>query len=197
MSGKRDRTGDVGAVLAAERMVVFGPSGSGKSSLTSRLGEAVGLPVIELDALMHVAPGWQDASEDVFLEGIRAAMAEAGNRWIVDGNYSESWGLTLGQADVAIWLRLPFPTVYSRLVRRTLRRVWTGEALWGGNRESFRQTFLSRNSMLLWGITSWKRHHRKARAALRECEARVVVLRSADEVEAFAQEIERVAGLRR
>jgi hypothetical protein len=38
--------------------------------------------------------------------------------------------------------------------------------LWGGNRETLRQAFLSRDSMLLWGLTGWRPHHRAAARAL-------------------------------
>ena len=61
----------------------------------------------------------------------------------------------------------------------------TNEVLWGVNRESFRKGFLSRESILLWGITNWRRHRQTTRAQLRAVKAAgapVVVLKSPDEV---------------
>lgn len=50
--------------------------------------------------------------------------------WICDGNYtSKVPDLILPQADLVIWLRLPFVVVYWRLLTRTVRRVWTEETL--------------------------------------------------------------------
>jgi hypothetical protein len=40
-----------------------------------------------------------------------------------------------------------------QLLIRTLLRSWTGESLWHGNRESWRLSFASRDSVLLW---SWQ-----------------------------------------
>ena len=50
------------------------------------------------------------------------------------------------------------PSVIRRLVRRTLWRTATRQELWGtGNRESWRNAFLSRQSILLW---AWRTHER-------------------------------------
>ena len=91
-------------------------------------------------------------------------------------------------ADTLIWLDLPLPLVMWRLLRRTVRRVATQEELWGtGNRESLRNAFFSRNSILLWAL---KTHHRNRERFAIECEVlarekQVVRLRSVREVERF------------
>lgn len=61
------------------------------------------------------------------------------------------------------------------------------EPLVGDNRESWRMTFASRQSILLWGITNWKSHARKIAQTLNVIshEAPVIELRSAQEVEEF------------
>jgi len=48
-----------------------------------------------------------------------------------------------------------------RRIMRTIRRVITREPLWGGNRESIRMSFFSRDSILLWVLTSYgpRRHN--------------------------------------
>jgi hypothetical protein len=46
-------------------------------------------------------------------------------------------------------------------LRRTFRRAVSREALWHGNRESFRRSLLSRDSILLWVITTFHRKRRK------------------------------------
>jgi hypothetical protein len=109
---------------------------------------------------------------------------------VIDGNYSAVRDLILPNAETVVWLRLPFPIVYARLVRRTLGRAWTHEPLWGVNYETWREIFLSRESMLVWGIRRWREHHRKTRAALREARAlglRIIVLRSPAAVGAFLE----------
>lgn len=71
--------------------------------------------------------------------------------WIVDGNYqSRVKGLTLQRADTIIWLNLPFSTVYRRLFSRLYDRIFIGEELWSGNRESLWRTLFDKDSLLYW-----------------------------------------------
>jgi adenylate kinase family enzyme len=170
-----------GEVRVGRRITVYGPSGSGKSTLAEELGERLGLPVIDLDHVYHRGPTWDD---DLTTEEFRAAvgelMAQYPDGWVIAGNYSTVRDLILPHAETAIWLDLPFLTVYRRLAWRTVSRAITGAELFNGNRESLKQTFLSRESMLLWGITAWKLHHRNLRAALAApgLSARVYVLKT-------------------
>jgi adenylate kinase family enzyme len=184
----------VGSSLSSRRIAVYGPSGSGKSTFARELAARLGLPHIELDAIVHSRPDWDDLPVEEFRSAVREVVAENCGGWVIDGNYSPVRDLVLPHADTAVWLRLPFRVVYPRLIRRSLRRMWSRELLWGVNRESFRIGFLSRESILLWGITNWRPHHTKTRAALREAKDRgthIVVLRTAREVEAFLRRMDR------
>lgn len=179
------------------RIAIYGPSGAGKSTLARQAGVALGLPVVELDAIYHSRPNWDDISEEEFRERVGAVMAEMPDGWVVDGNYSMVRDLVLPQADTAVWLRLPFHVVYPRLVWRTLSRMVSGELLWGVNRESFRNGFFSRDSILLWGLTNWRPHRRKTRVALREARAngtRIVVLKSPGAVARWRESLAQPGG---
>jgi adenylate kinase family enzyme len=172
------------------RVVVFGHSGSGKTTVARTIAGRLGLAHVELDALFH-RPNWEPTPDEDFREKVRAALDGAERGWVVDGNYRRVHDITLGQADTAVWLRLPFLSVYSRLLRRTVRRAWTKEPLWGTNRESWRLSFLSRESILLWGITNWRPHVEKTRSTLAETphSARLIELRSSREVQAFLDDL--------
>ena len=104
----------------------------------------------------------------------------------MDGNYGMVRDLILAEADTAIWLKLPFTTVYRRLAWRTISRAFRNAPLWNGNRESLRQTFLSSDSMLWWGIKSWRPSRAKTADVLAAAPAgvRVLVLRSPRQVKA-------------
>ena len=171
-------------IALGPRIAIYGPAGSGKSTLACLLGEKLGLPVVELDAIFHAHPNWVDLETGEFRARVADVLVEHSEGWVIDGNYSVVRDLILGQADTAIWLRLPFRTVYRRLASRTISRAMVGAELWNGNRESLRQTFLSRDSMLWWGITSWRPASRKTREALTTVphHARVIVLRSPGQV---------------
>jgi len=64
--------------------------------------------------------------------------------------------------------------------------------LWGTNRESWRKSFLHRDSILLWSLTSWKPHVMRTAEALRTIpnRATVATLRSPREVGAFVGALE-------
>jgi adenylate kinase family enzyme len=179
-------------VPVGRRITVYGPSGSGKSTLAAELGARLGLSVIDLDHVYHRGPTWDD---DLTTEEFRAAVVELLARhpggWVIAGNYSMVRDLILPHAETAIWLDLPFLTVYLRLAWRTVSRAITGEELFNGNTESLKQTFLSRDSMLLWGITAWRPHHRSLRSALTApgLSARVYVLKTAGQVRYLAQHV--------
>src|SRR5439155_8414511 len=64
------------------------------------------------------------------------------------------------RATSIIWLNLGFITVFNRVVRRSIRRGASGEALYSGNRESLARSFLSKESILLWVLrTYWRRRN--------------------------------------
>ena len=107
---------------------------------------------VELDALFW-KPGWQESEADEFREGVVTALGDDG--WVVDGNYMTKLGsLILGQADIVVWLDLPFRRTFPRVLRRTFRRLRTRESIWGTNVESWRAVFLSRDSLLWWALKS-------------------------------------------
>ena len=139
------------------RIVVVGTTGSGKSTLARTLAQRLHVPHVELDAL-HWEPNWQQASPPVFRE--RTAQALAGDAWIVDGNYSVVRDLTWGRADTIVWLDYSLPVILARLTRRTFWRLATRVELWNGNRERLRATLLTRDSILVWALTTYRRRKR-------------------------------------
>jgi hypothetical protein len=72
------------------------------------------------------------------------------------------------ETTAVVWLDYSFSRVFVRALRRTCRRVFTGERLYSGNTESFAQAFLSRDSILWWVTISW----RKNRSQLQELQRR-------------------------
>jgi adenylate kinase family enzyme len=142
-----------------QRVNVVGTSGSGKTTFARELARRLGSPHIEMDALYH-GPNWSEPPLEVFRERIRQVVSE--DRWIIDGNYSKARDIVWSRADTVIWLDLPMPIVLWRIGWRSLRRAITRENLWGsGNRETLKQQFLSRDSLLLWVIQTHGRRKRE------------------------------------
>jgi len=142
----------------AMRIIIVGTSGSGKSTLAEALASELAIPRIELDAL-HWLPNWVERDD----EGFRRLVTEAtaGERWVVDGNYSVVRDILWPRATDIVWLNMGRMTVFSRALKRTLRRCLTQEKLWAGNTESLRKAFFSRDSILLWSLTTHSKNIEK------------------------------------
>ena len=99
------------------------------------------------------------AATEEFRAQVEAVLRTDG--WIVDGNYFGRLGdRVLREADLVVWLDPPLRVILRRLLRRTLARIRSQDALWGTNRETWRGAFLSRNSLFVWAL---KMHFRKRR----------------------------------
>jgi adenylate kinase family enzyme len=145
------------------RINVVGTSGAGKTTTAQQIARRLGLPHIELDAL-HWDPNWTEAPLDVFRQ--RVAQALAGDAWVVDGNYTKARDLVWSRVELVMWLDYSLPVVMRQLVWRTLRRTLTGEELWSGNRERFRESFFTRDSVLWWALTTHRSRRVKYQAIL-------------------------------
>lgn len=138
------------------RVVVIGTSCAGKSTFAKSLASAKGIAHIELDEL-HWGPNWMPVPPHEFLQSVvNAAEAQS---WIASGNYAHVRSVLWSRATTIVWLNYSFPVVLWRGIKRTIRRAITREILFHGNRESFRLSFLSKESILWWIITTF--HHRR------------------------------------
>lgn len=150
-----------------QRIAVVGTTGSGKSTLAEALARRLDGAFVDLDAL-NWGPGWTPAPVADLRERVAASLS--GPRWAVAGNYRQVRDIVWGRADTLVWLDYPLPLVLWRLWWRTLRRVRTREVLWGGNRERFREQFLSRDSLFYYAVTTHKRRRREFTDCLRQPE---------------------------
>ena len=137
------------------RVSVIGTSGSGKTTFAKKLAGILRIPHVELDVL-HWEADWEPAPRDVFRSRVREAIRA--DRWVIDGNYSKSArDLVWERADTIVWLDFSFTVTLGRLLRRTIYRLVTGEECCNGNHERLREA-LSRDSIILWALQTYKRH---------------------------------------
>jgi adenylate kinase family enzyme len=139
------------------RIVILGASGCGKTTLARALSDKLHIPHIEVDAL-HWGPNWTPVPSDIRLARVQSAVAQP--RWIIDGNYLSLRETIWPRADTFIWLDYPLAPVMWRVLARSIRRAHTREKLWAGNTESWLLTFCSKDSILLWSLTSWRKIRR-------------------------------------
>lgn len=179
-----------------QRIHVIGNSCSGKSTLATRLADALHLPFVELDAL-NWEPGWVGLNEsDPDELARRFTRATSGDAWVVAGSYTGfSQRIFWDRLETVIWLDLPMSQLVWRVMKRSWRRWRSNELLWGTNYEGFWQHFMiwRQEESLIWWITT---QHARKRANMVSCMAdpqwrhiRFVRLTSAAEVERFARHI--------
>lgn len=150
---------DLQKLKRMQRVIVIGTSGSGKTTLAARIARARGWPHIALDQL-HFLPGWVERPLEDF-RGRALQAVQGGESWALDGNYSKVRDITWGHATTIIWLNYTFPVVFWRVFIRTLQRSFGGAEAVPGCRETFVQSFLSRDSILLWMVTTYSRRRRE------------------------------------
>jgi adenylate kinase family enzyme len=139
------------------RIQILGTSCSGKSTFARKLSRALGVPHIELDAL-HWGPNWQEAEDKIFQARVAAALQTPS--WIVDGSYGRKIGDTVSsKRNCVLWIDVGLPLILFRFFKRSIKRSWTKELLWGGCRETLRNSIFQKDSLLLWIL----KHHRASR----------------------------------
>lgn len=134
------------------RVNIVGVSGSGKSWLSKRLADQLGTPRIELDQLFW-RPNWTESEIPAFRDKVEAAVQP--KRWVLDGNYhSKTKDIKWRNVTMVVWVDNSFARTFSQAFVRAVKRIWHKEEIWPGtnNRETFRMTFLSKDSILLWTL---------------------------------------------
>jgi adenylate kinase family enzyme len=101
------------------RIMVCGPSNSGKSTLAVALGKAANLPVVHLDQLRFVPHSdWRDRPVEEFASDV-AAIAST-DAWVIEGNYFTWIAPRLERATGIILLGGSRFANYTRYLRRSL-----------------------------------------------------------------------------
>jgi len=140
-----------------KRIVIVGTTSSGKSTLAEQLANKLDYAFIELDAL-HWEPNWTEAPLEVFRRRVEKAIQAPG--WVVAGNYHAVRDIIWAKAEAIIWLDYPLLIVFWQLTRRTFKRWWTRELLWGTNHENLwaHLKLWSEESLFHWLFkTYWRR----------------------------------------
>lgn len=166
-----------------QKVLVAGVSGAGKTTLAKRIAEVVDSTHVEIDALFH-GPEWVPRPE--FLDDVHRFVAT--DTWVTEWQYDSVRPLLAANADLLVWLDLPFVRVtLPRVLRRTVRRRHRREQLWNDNIEPPLRTFFTDPEHIVrWAIRT--RH--KYRTTIPPLEAEnpnltVVRLRTQREVDAW------------
>jgi len=143
----------------ARRVLIYGVTGSGKTTLAEKLAQTTEIEWHSVDNLAW-EPGWVE----VPAEEQRRRIGQICERpeWILDAAYGKWLDLPLGYAQLIVALDYPRWFSLQRLVRRTATRVLGRRVVCNGNRESWREVF-SRDSIVVWHFKSFSRKRQRIR----------------------------------
>jgi adenylate kinase family enzyme len=89
----------------AERILVIGCSGGGKTTLSGKIASHLKLPFVSMDRDFFWLPGWVKRAKAEERSLIMATVAT--DRWLMDGTAPSSFDLRVPRTDIVIWLRMP------------------------------------------------------------------------------------------
>jgi len=147
-----------------DRILVYGVTGSGKTTLAAEIAERTGLPWYAVDDLTW-QPGWTPVPVEEQRQRFTAICA--GERWVLDTAYSSWVDVPMARVQLIVALDYPRWVSLGRLLRRTLMRVVDQRAVCNGNHESLRQTFSS-DSIVLWHFRTFARKRAQMRSWARD-----------------------------
>jgi hypothetical protein len=70
------------------------------------------------------------------------------------------------EVDLVVWVDCGFARTLWQAVTRAFKRAWHQQELWPGtgNRESFRRSFFSRESIIIWTLKTWSSNRERYEA---------------------------------
>ncbi|HEX8047829.1 AAA family ATPase [Rhizobium sp.] len=109
-------------IRRADRILVMGCSGGGKSTLSQKIAKRFDLSYVSIDRDVLWLPGWKQRDK---MEQ-RSIIAERilGERWIMDGTNPSTFDIRLPRTDIVIWVRMPRLLCLWGAVSRWLK--WVG-----------------------------------------------------------------------
>lgn len=101
-----------------KRVTIVGPSGAGKSTMAREIGKIFDLPVFHMDQLFF-EPGWIEKSKEE-LEKEVGHIIQTNDKWVIEGNYSQTLPSRMAQSTHVIFLDYPRYLYVYRVAKRLL-----------------------------------------------------------------------------
>lgn len=124
------------------RIIIMGPSNSGKSTLAVAMGKKLDIPAVHLDQLRHLPnTNWEQRPDNEFAALHDQAILEPG--WVMEGCYSDLAPQRFRRATGVLIISDSLTTRYRRYFTRTLFQKSRAGALDGGQ------------DAVNWDMVSW------------------------------------------
>eukprot|EP00937_MAST-01D_sp_MAST-1D-sp2_P005739 g5739.t1 len=148
------------AARGGPRIVIVGPTCSGKSTLAAHLSAAMGVRCIEMDDMVW-SPRWVRvdkagaAGRRAFRE--RCAAAVSDEAWVCAGAWSSGRDLVLARAETVVSLDLGLWCIFVRMLGRTAWRCWSQQPVCNGNYETLASAVFGAHSIFRYFWKQWPR----------------------------------------
>ena len=170
-------------IFKSKRILVIGSCGAGKSTLSKKLNSILSLPVIHLDAHYH-KPNWQEPIKEDWERILQKLVRKP--KWIMDGNYSDSFAIRIPRADTIIYLDYGSISCLYRVIKRNIKYYGTNRSdMAKGCKESFDFSFLK--FVLLFNHNNKKEIYKRLKGLKRF--KQVIILKSDSEVKTFLTQL--------
>lgn len=103
----------------AERILVIGCSGGGKTTLSLSIAEVFDLEYQSIDRDVRWLPEWQIRNRDEQRSILSGLVSQ--DRWVMDGSGASTFDIRVPRADLIIWVRVPRMVALLGVLRRVLR----------------------------------------------------------------------------
>jgi adenylate kinase family enzyme len=142
------------------RILLYGVTGSGKTTAAARVSAATGIPWTDVDSVCW-EPDWVQVPEQE--QRRRFTEICAGDAWVLDSAYGMWTDIVLPRAELVVALDYPRWVSLTRLVRRTASRIVRRTESCNGNVETLRRAF-DDDSILRWHFRSFASKRARIRA---------------------------------
>lgn len=161
-----------------KKIIVIGCPGSGKSTLSVAIANALRLPLYHLD-MMYWNADKTTVDREIFLSRLSKVLSE--DEWIIDGNYASSMEMRLSECDTVIFLDYPTEICLDGVRRRI-----------GTKRRDMPWVEAYEDTEFMDYIKSFSEHQRPKILSLIDkyrAQRTIIVLKSREEADAFVRKI--------
>ena len=103
----------------ADRIIVVGCSGGGKSTLSLKMSKIFDLEFLSIDRDVRWLPGWVERDKQQQRAILKKLVQR--DRWVMDGSGASSFDIGLPRTDLVIWMRVSRRVRLVGLARRVIK----------------------------------------------------------------------------
>ena len=112
-----------------KRIMIIGCGGAGKSTLSRKIHDILGVQLIHLDQY-YWNPNWVETEKEQWASIVENLVNK--KNWVMDGNYGGTMDIRIARADTIIFLNYPTLICLFRVVKRVFQN-------WGKSRPDISQ----------------------------------------------------------